>query len=361
MRVSYDARNVGLPGIGRFIMGLWSGLTALGADVVGIWPGRDGHHWLGTEHAGPAGDHVLVRARPFLPAEQAAVPWLLRRVHADVHHATHFNLPYVTSVPIVLTVHDLIAYLDPSKARSRSAGAYYRAAYPLAVRRADAIVAVSPFTARQLTESLAVPESRVRVIEAGIDHEHWRPRAAGEIASVCRRFEVPDDYMLYVGTAKPHKNLATLFAAHRPTHPPLVIAGATAAEVDALDPPPAPADRRIVLGRVPDHALPALYSGARLLALPSLHEGFGLTPLEAMACGTPVVVSDGGALPDTVGDAAIVLPALDVDAWTETLTTVCADDAVRARLVASGNARASARRWTDTAAQYLGVYRSVAA
>jgi alpha-1,3-rhamnosyl/mannosyltransferase len=361
MRVSFDARNVGLPGIGRFIIGLWSGLTALGADVVGIWPGRDGHHWLGTQHAGPAGDHVRVRARPFLPAEQAAVPWVLRRVRADVHHATHFNLPYVTSVPIVLTVHDLIAYLDPSKARSRAAGAYYRTAYPYAVRRADAIVAVSPFTARQLTESLGVPESRVRVIEAGIDPGHWRRRAAGEIASVRRRFDLPDEYILYVGTAKPHKNLATLFAAHRPAHPPLVIAGASPAEVDALGPPPAAPGRRIVLGRMPDDVLPALYSGASVLALPSLHEGFGLTPLEAMACGTPVVVSDGGALPETVGDAALVLPALDVDAWSETLTTVCSDAALRDRLVAAGAARAGARRWTDAAEQYLDVYRSVAA
>ncbi|HEX4490307.1 MAG TPA: glycosyltransferase family 1 protein [Acidimicrobiia bacterium] len=361
MRVSFDARNVGLPGIGRFILGLWSGLTALDADVVGIWPGRDGQNWLGAHHAGPAGHHVRVGARPFLPVEQAAVPWVLRRIHADVHHATHFNLPYVTSVPIVLTVHDLIAYLDPSKARSRAAGAYYRTAYPRAVRRADAIVAVSPFTARQLTEALGVPESRIRVIEAGIDHEHWWPRDAEEIATVRRRFALPEDYLLYVGTAKPHKNLATLFAAHRPAHPPLVIAGATPAEVDALGIPAAPVDRRIVLGRMPEDALPALYSGARALVLPSLHEGFGLTPLEAMACGIPVVVSDGGALPDTVGDAAIVLPARDVGAWTDALTTVCADDDVRARLVAAGSAHTSARRWTDAAEQYLDVYRSVAA
>ena len=362
MRVTFDARNVGLPGIGRYITGLWGGLTGLGADVVGIWPGRDGRGWLGSHHARPAGEHVVMRARPFLPAEQAAVPWVLRRVGADVHHATHFNLPYVTSVPIVLTVHDLIVYLDPSKARSRSAGAYYRTAYPRAVRRADVIVAISPFTA-----SAAHGDVRHRGHPAARHRSRPRPRplaaarrrrdrvgptplrASRRVPAVRRHCEAPQEPRDAVrrGTARHIRRWSSRVRRR--------------AEIGALGIDRDGGGRRIVLGRVPDAVLPALYSGARVLVLPSLHEGFGLTPLEAMACATPVVVSDGGALPDTVGAAAVVLPARDVGAWADMLTTVCVDDGLRARLVAAGRARAGAPRWRDAAERYLDVYRSVAA
>ncbi len=350
---------MGFPGIGRFISGLWTGLEAVGADVVGLWGGAQTSQWLGEHHAGPAGRHVVVRARAFMPLEQVAVPLALHRARVDVHHATHFNVPYLARVPIVLTVHDLIAFLDPAKARSRAAGAYYRTVYPLAIRRADVVVAVSPFTARQVRETFGLPAEKVRIVEHGIDHARWRPRSDAEIAAVRARFSLPSEYLLYVGTAKPHKNLATLLAAHRADHPPLVLIGPAPGELGSMQ------DGRgggalVALGRMPDDALPAIYAGARALVTPSLHEGAGFTPLEAMACGTPVVVSDGGALPETVGDAGIVVPARDVDAWRAALTQVTEDSELREHLGAAGVAHVAARDWCATAEQYLGVYEQVA-
>ena len=137
-RVTLDARMVGLPGIGRFITGLWGGLQDIGADVVGLWP-DDARRSTGSASTATraAGRHVTVRARArSCPLEQVAVPRALRRIAPDVHHATHFNVPYATRVPVVLTIYDLIIYLDPSKARSRAAGAYYRIAVPRAVAKA---------------------------------------------------------------------------------------------------------------------------------------------------------------------------------------------------------------------------------
>jgi glycosyltransferase involved in cell wall biosynthesis len=143
--------------------------------------------------------------------------------------------------------------------------------------------------------------------------------------------------------------------------PPLVFAGPTVGElVESGIDPERLRDVR-VLGRVPDDDLPALYSGARALVLPSLHEGLGLTPLEAMACGTPVVVSDGGALPDTVGDAGLVVPARDVDAWHDAVDRVVHDDALRSRLAQAGTARVATRDWQECARSYLSVYEEVAA
>jgi glycosyltransferase involved in cell wall biosynthesis len=351
---------VGLPGIGRFITGLWGGLHDLGADVVGLWPGARVRHWLGAHHYQAAGPHVTVRARPFLALEQLAVPRVLRQVAPDVHHATHFNVPYATRIPVVLTIHDLIIYLDSSKARSRAAGAYYRLAVPRAIAKATTVVALSPFTARQITETFGIDGERLRCVEAGLDHGRWRPQARDAIESVRTRFGLPERYLLYVGTAKAHKNLSTLAAAHTDSVPTLVLAGPTAQELAGVG-VEIPADGRvIVLGRVPDDVLPPLYAGARALVLPSLYEGLGLPPLEAMACGTPAVVSDGGALPETVGDAGMIVPARQVEAWREALRRISEDEPLRDTLTQAGFVRTAGLDWRTCARQYLDVYRETA-
>jgi alpha-1,3-rhamnosyl/mannosyltransferase len=351
---------VGLPGIGRFIVGLWQGLGRVGADVVGLAPGPRVRHWLGEERPPPVGAHVTIRARPFLLAEQLVLPVTLRRLRADVHHATHFNVPYGARMPIVLTVYDLIAVLDPSKARSRATGAYHRIGAPLAMRRASLLAPISHHTARQLHECLGVATERMRVIEPGLDLEHWRPRPAAEVDEVRRRFRLPSEYVLYVGTAKPHKNLATLLAAHAQEHPPLVLAGPTRAELAAGGLEPSARARVHALGRVSDRDLPLLYAGATTVVVPSLHEGFGFTPLEGMACGAPVVSSDGGALPETVGDGAMVVPARDVEAWRHALGAVTTDEDVRRRLVDAGRHHVSGRTWERCAQRYAEVYAEVA-
>jgi glycosyltransferase involved in cell wall biosynthesis len=360
MRVTLDARTVGFPGIGRFIMGLWGGLSALQYDVVGLWPSARLGQWLGDHQAGPAGRYELVRARPFLPLEQVAVPLTLGRLRSDVHHATHINVPYAARVPVVLTVYDLMAYLDPTTPRSRAAATYYRNAFPRAVRRASIVVAISSFTARQLVETFGVAPERLRVIDPGLDHARWRHRSDAEVTTVRSRFGLPERYLLYVGTAKPHKNLATLLTAHGPAHPPLVLVGPTRDELAAAGIEPAANGRVLALGRVPDDGLPGIYAGARALVLPSLHEGLGFPPLEAMACGVPVVVSDRGALPDTVGSAGVVVPAFDVEAWSAALSRVDEDDALRGELIASGTTRVAKRDWNDCARRYVDVYAAAA-
>lgn len=360
MRVSFDARMVGLPGIGRYISGLWKGLDSTGADVVGLWPAGRPRRWLGEHQSGAMGHHVTMRARPFLPLEQLILPHAIQQLGADVHHALHFNVPYAARVPIVLTVYDLVAYLDPGKARSRAAGAYYRIALPLAVRKATIVVAISHFTARQLIDTFGVAPERLRVIEHGLDHGQWRPRSEAEVSEVRAHFALPDEYLLYVGTAKPHKNLTTLLAAHGRGHPPLVLAGPTADEIASLGDSGERSGRVIILGRVPNDSLPGLYSGAQALVLPSLYEGLGFTPLEAMACGTPVVVSDGGALPETVGDAGLLVPALDTAAWRTALTTLSGDADLRGRLATAGLERVATLDWRDCARGYVEVYREAA-
>src|SRR6185312_7685945 len=115
----------------------------------------------------------------------------LRRLRPDVHHATHFNVPYLARTPVVLTIYDLILYLDTSKARSRAAGLYYRAAVPRAVSKATIVVALSPFTARQLTDTFTIAPERLRTVEAGLDHDRWRPQSTHDIDGVRDQFGLP--------------------------------------------------------------------------------------------------------------------------------------------------------------------------
>jgi glycosyltransferase involved in cell wall biosynthesis len=292
--------------------------------------------------------------------EQVAMPAILRRLNVAVHHAPYFAVPYASPVPIVLTVHDLFPYQRPSNARSRTTAAAYRMLIPLAIRRARIVVAVSSFAARQLRDAFGLVEDRLRVIEHGVDHDRWRAPAAAFAADVCARHNLPEDYLLYVGTLKRHKNLATVLAAHRAEHPPLVLAGAS--EADLADSGLVPSQRSAVIavGRVSDRELAALYACARALVLPSLYEAVGFTALEAMACGAPVVCSDGGGLPDTVGDAALVVPALDVAAWTHALTVISEQETVRQRLIAAGHELVRQRNWEAAASSYRDIYREAA-
>jgi glycosyltransferase involved in cell wall biosynthesis len=360
-RVALDARFIGYAGIGRMVDGLWRGLVSAGADVVGLWPGTDDGGWMGAHRPPPAGTVVKVTSRPFLPGEQLTIPAALRRMHAEVHHAPNFAVPYLTRVPIVLTVHDLFPYLDRQNARSRAAGAAYRTFVPAAIRRARIIVAVSRFAARQVSETFGVAEDRLRIIEHGIDHDRWFPPDQNAIAKVRESYALPDRYLLYVGTAKRHKNLETLVDALRPGHPPLVLAGPSPDDLAQAGVKASGAGDMIALGRVSDAELAGLYGGAIALALPSLYEAVGFTALEAMACGTPVISSNGGGLPDTVGDGGLLVPAREVDAWTDAITRLADDGGLRERLGRAGIEQVRGRSWNAAAESYLEVYREAAA
>lgn len=359
MKVLFDARLSGHAGIGRFVEGLLSGLTDIGTDVTALSRRSQGGGWRGE--VGPFDAPVIVtRARPFLPAEQLVIPQLLARGGYDVYHSAHLTVPYRARRPIVLTVHDLFPLRWPAHARSRLAAAYYRAIFPRALARADAVVAVSPYTFRMVQELLPQPSERIRVIEHGIDHGHWFPRGEEEITAALAELNVHRPYILYTGTAKWHKNLALLLRAYGPGLPTLVLAGPTPNELRQAAPEWVETDRFRVLGRVPGRLLPALYSGALAAVLPSLHESVGFSAIEAMACGTALVCSDSGSLPEVVGDAGLRLPPTEVDAWTAALLRVVGDEGLRRQLSRLGQAKVRDRGWVKAAHSYDCLYRQLA-
>src|SRR5215212_2617602 len=324
--------------------------------------------------SGSFGHALLGRESLRCLAEDALVVRRLRGVSASLLHLTSHHLARygpLAGAPYVVTVHDLIRYRDLVERGERPPLIHEpnrRDALNLrldarGLRKAAALIAVSHHTRRELIELLGVATERVTVVPEGVDPEAFRP---------VRRRMLAAPYVLYVGSEQPRKNLVTLFRAFarlRPRWP-----GLRLVKVGSPGGPEAPfRDRTLAQARAcgvlphvvfaerVSHAeLLSWYSGAVCLVQPSLHEGFGLTPLEAMACGCPVVTSSGGALPEVVGEAGVVYGAPeDADALALELSTLIAGAADRARLRQAGLRRAAALPWSETARLTRAVWRSV--
>ena len=244
---------------------------------------------------------------------------------ADLLHCATFRAPGRPHTPLVVTVHDVALLLHPDAfpAWHRHTG---RLALRSAARAADAVVALSAFTRDELIELLDVPVERIRVVPNGIDSVFTTEGPAAE-----------GDYVLAVGTLEPRKNLAAAVEAAGRAGVELRVVGA--AGWGGVDVPG-------WVGRVSDAELAALYRGARCLVYPSLYEGFGIPVLEAMACGTPVVTSRGGATEEVAGGAAVLVDARDVEAVAAGIREA---ELRRAALVTAGVQRARAFTWQHAA------------
>ena len=383
-------------GVGRYTRELAQALQERGQvnliPFVADRPAPGDDCYPGVRHAG-------------LPARWLAVLWHrlpgpVRRVSrsvlaadrltgpADLWHATDFLAPPVQTGPVVVTVHDLTflrvpEYADPGLAR------YLGGAIRTSVRQTRHVIADSDQSATDAVELLGLAPTQVTRVYPGIgerflsrstdgDAGHRTeaappsrnadasepPRGSTPAPAPDRPARVSADrpYVLGVGTLEPRKDWPTLIrafeAANFPDHA-LIIAGG---EGWATGPIHAAAqesraDVRL-LGFVADEDLPGLYAGAAAFAYPSRYEGFGLPPLEAMAVGTPTIVSDAPCMPEVVGDGALVFPAGDVAALAQGLTRLIEDQGLRRHLAAQGRARAKRFTWDRAAAEVEAVYAS---
>jgi glycosyltransferase involved in cell wall biosynthesis len=298
--------------------------------------------------------------------EQTVVPLDVRRRRPDVYHSPNYILPAALRCPSVVTVHDL-AFFDRSVHRLRS-HLYLSALATFAIRRATRIICVSEYTARQLAARFPGATERVRVIGEGV-HPRFRPQSSEAIQRFRRRFGLVDPYVLFVGTIEPRKNLPRLIEAfsaavsgHAFPHRLLIAGGSgwmNGPVREAYNNSPV-RDRIYFTGYLPDDELPAAYAGADIFAYPSLHEGYGLPPLEAMACATAVLTSDVTSMPEVVGDAAMMVDPTDTRAIADGLSSLLRSRSLRDELTDAGRARASAFSWGDVARKTIDVYREAA-
>lgn len=370
MRIAFDLspsvnRKAGL---GRYAGELGRALMGLGSVELVVFAAGPGGSELPDWAAGLPSRRVRAGMRRWrlqvLLGQLARQGWDELLAGADLLHATEHLLLPLRRASSILTVHDLIFRLFPAYHLPLNR-LFLGLAMPVFLRRASHVMTVSQASRGDLLRLYGLPAGKVSVVPEGVA-PRYRPVPDGpQRETVLRRYGVRRPYLLVVGVIEPRKNLPMLFRALRGllaggfSHQ-LVVAGSRGwldepivREAGQMAP-----DVRLT-GYVDEEDLPALYSAADLLAYPSLYEGFGLPALEAMACGTPVVASRAGALPEVVGDAGVLLDPLDVEGWVEALASLLRDEERRRELSRLGRERAAGLTWERAARQTVQVYRRV--
>jgi glycosyltransferase involved in cell wall biosynthesis len=298
------------------------------------------------------------------------LPLRLGRGDFDVLHSPAYIAPIKASCPVVITVHDITYLLYPS--HFAAWWRYYmKSVFPLTISSAAAIICGSEHSKRDLLASYKLSPAKLHVVPYGVDQQKFQPRAVLD-AAWANQAGIRDGYVLHVGGFVERKNLPTLLQVvarlrdqGKWQNRQLVLAGAESPGMLGSDKihqaiAELGLSANVVLpGRVPDEYLPGLYAQAALVVMPSLYEGFGFPVLEAMASGTPVVSSNTSSLPEVAGDAALLIPPTDINAWAEAVDQVLTNPALAAELRAKGLEQARQFTWQRTAAETIEVYRQL--
>lgn len=330
---------------------------AVVTDTPEVWSAMDRVRCVPADH-GPGGWNPWQR----LVWEQGHLRRVIRAARPDVYWAPwNCGLPWPCAVPSVLTVHDVIPLRHRGEFGSRLWRWSYRLGLGLSLRAATRIVAVSEATRQDLAARCGVDPARVTVVRHGVE-PRFSPQARPDDAG----FGLTGRVVLYVGGCEPRKNLATLLAAfdRLADHPRLGdVTLALTGERERLDPRAAEvlatmrhADRVQLLGYVPDERLPELYRRASVFAFPTLEEGFGFPPLEALACGVPVVASGVDSLPEVVGQAATLVDPASVEAVAAAITDVLTDPRRAAEMSRRGPEQAARFSWPEAARAMAAIF-----
>lgn len=378
MNIGIDARYVydHFPGIGRYLANL---IFALGEihhkhTLVLIYNPdlpNTRYDWQTLRHATNI-KLVSTRVRPFTLSEQVQIPRLARTLELDLLHSPYYIKPYVgMPCPSLVSIYDLIGQRFPATLAWRTRQIQH-IAMRLAVRSATRIITLSQSARADIIAFYQVPPERIAVTPAAAD-PRFSPQPAEVIAAVQTKHHLPARYLLYIGANKPHKNLECLICAWahlvREDQPTTgtSLAGEIVLVIAGQYDPRYPAAQHLVaelgvestvrfIQNVAEGDLPALYSGAELFVFPSYYEGFGLPPLEAMACGTPVICTNASSLPEVVGDAAIMVTPHDSSELAAAIRRLLADPALRATQRERGLRRTKEFSWHRTAEQTLQIY-----
>lgn len=362
MKIAFDLRRIGNPGIGRYMKCLAESVIAQAPEheYLLILPPQ-GERLV---HA-PGAQKFCTRLKYYSVREQFELPRILSRHKVDLLHSPHFLLPLVRPCPAVATIHDVIYMACPEDLPSFAGRLYYRTMMNACSRMATRIITDSKHSKSEITRYLHADPAKIEVVYPAVDSFFQSPAAAEHISSMRSRFGIDRDYIVCVGIYKPRKNHAGLLKAFQHLlksgiQSQLVIAGPMGEGKPVLQRLAAElgvAGHVVFTGFVNDADLRALYSGAGVCVCPSLYEGFGFTVLEAMACGAPVVCSSATSLPEVAGKAALYFDPHKPEEMAARLRRVFYDDGLRAALIADGRSNLLRFNWAETARQTLTVYQ----
>ena len=374
MRVAIDIRRAGDFGIGTYIRNIINQFARTNDGTEYLLIGQESH----LHEFDPLPDNFTLLDYPSNPGSfhtHLHLPYLLHKRGVDLLHMPWFYAPAVVPLRLVITVHDLTDILTPPPGISSTlqAGRLHFARRALA--RADRIMAVSHSSKRDLSRAFDVAETKIEVVYNALDERFLREPMSEGADRVLERFAVTDPFVLYAGNIKPQKNLPRLIEAFAVAkselrnHPKyanlkLLLIGDSAEEQSDL--------RRAVirsrvqsdvrfLGFVPHPVLRVFYSRASAFLFPSLYEGFGLPPLEAMAHGAPVLTSSVSSLPEVFSQAALLVNPENIFEIARGIRQILTEDVLRETLVRRGYELVQKYSWERSAEQVREVYRSVVA
>ena len=372
MRIGIDIRRAGGFGVGTYTKNLVRSLARVGPGHDFVLIGRREH----LQHLGelPANfSFEPYEGRYDAPRSHLTYGFALRRLGLDTLHVPHRWVPLSTPRPYVATLHDLNNILFPTAEGSKLKENLSNSALRLGLKRAAKVITVSNATKQDAVKRLGLSESNLEVVYDAVDDQVAQPVTDGERQRTLERYSIADPFILYAGRIQVHKNLPRLVDAfavvkaqlenHTKLHSvKLIIIGD---DIGAL-----PEVRHTVLrtrvqdsvrflGFVPVETLRVFYASAEAFVFPSLYEGFGMPPLEAMAHGTPVVTSNVSSLPEAVGDAAELVNPENVFDIARGLQRVLVDDEHRALLRERGAQRVKAFSWDKSAKRVLEIYSEV--
>jgi glycosyltransferase involved in cell wall biosynthesis len=368
VRIGIDARKLHDFGIGTYIRNLLRELSRLDHDTEFVVLARP-DDCASIELLGPNFRAAPETAANYSVAEQIRIPWALRREGVTLFHAPHYVLPPLVTCPSVVTIHDCIHLMFPQYLPNRLALTYARTFIALAARRATRVLTVSESSKRDILRFVDTPADKIDVIYNAYDERFGIEPREEDVIRVRERYQLHDEFVLYAGNVKPHKNLERLIDAFDLVrkrgldHLKLVLIGDDISKYAAL--------RRAVhkhqlhkyvrfLGYLPEETLAVMYRLAGVFVFPSIYEGFGLPPLEAMASGTPVVTSNVSSLPEVAGDAAILVDPYRPEAIADGIERVLCDETLRRDLRAKGLARARQFSWEASVRRVREIYGEVA-
>jgi glycosyltransferase involved in cell wall biosynthesis len=368
VRIAIDARKLHDFGIGTYIRNLLRGLAKIDHNTEYVLLCRKEDSAIAAT-LGPNFRAVAEDAGHYSITEQISLPLAVRRARADLFHAPHYVLPALTPGRTVVTIHDCIHLMFPEYLKHRLAYAYARAAMWTAAHKSDRIFTVSEQSKRDILKFFKVSPDKIVVTPNAIDDRFSVEPDAEQVKQIRERYQLSHAYILYVGNIKPHKNLERLIEAFHYVRSQgrseleLLIIGDEISKLQSL--------RRAVHrydlhryvrfhGFVPHETLAVLYRLASVFVFPSLYEGFGLPPLEAMACGTPVVTSNVSSLPEVVGDAAVLVDPYSAQAIAEGILKVLHSAHLRAEMRQRGFARVREYSWERSVERVRQVYGEVA-
>jgi alpha-1,3-rhamnosyl/mannosyltransferase len=364
------------PGIGRYAANLVQALAPLlepHEHLYLLFASKTISKWRDSL---PLSSNIRVidsDASPFSVRQQWTIPKLLRMLKDEqemrgfarpiLYHSLYYLMPYRPRVPTILTFYDAIPLRFPAQV-SLQARLFFRFTMSLALRASAHVVAISLSARDDLLAYFEIAPHQVTTVPLAPD-PRFKRQSSSEVERVRARYALPQEFLLYFGINKPHKNLARLLQAYAglesPTLP-LIIAGAW----DERYPEAKQEAAKLALsghvhflGPISEQDLPALYASATAFVFPSVYEGFGLPVLEAMACGTPVACSNTSSLPEAAGDAALYFDPQNVTEMIAVLQRLLTDAGLRADLRTRGLHRAARFSWRHTAEATLAIYRQI--